>query len=286
MELSKSRRTVLYIMGDSRSGTTLLENLLSKSPDIISVGELRNFSDHYNKTGRGITWDWECSCGEPIDQCKYWESILSHLEKQGIDKIENTKILEEYSNKENDIASNIIFGIYRAIFDNQKVEFIVDSSKVPHQGIYLRDRGNNNDNNIDVKFIYLRRDLRAIAISKQKWNRKFNNDNRSLYRLLFGCKRHELNCKRYLNKVSNDDKIIINYDRLSKKPTETIHEICEKFCINKFDTPNYMYLENDHTIGGSPNRFKKRIIEYDNSWKQKMVGKPLFRLTGKLLNNI
>ncbi|MEX0597612.1 MAG: sulfotransferase [Candidatus Paceibacterota bacterium] len=281
--MDKTKKTVLYIMGDVRSGTTLLENLLAKSPDIISVGELRNFSDHYNKKGRGITWDWKCSCGESIDQCEYWKSILNLLKKKGIDEIENTKIDTEGYNEKNYTASNIIFEIYKAIFANQHIDFIIDSSKVPHQGMYLYYR---EDDDIDIKFIYMRRDLRAVSFSKQKWDHKFDSKKRSLYRLLLGSKHVELDCKKYLSKVKEDDKIFISYEDLSKKPAETIHKICVKFCMNKFAIPEYMYLDNDHTIGGTPNRFTKRKIEYDNTWKKKMAGKLLFRLTGKLLNSI
>ncbi len=68
------------------------------------------------------------------------------------------------------------------IFDLTGKSFIIDSSKTPMQAymLYLHKPAG-----IDVKIIGLKRDLRAIAASKRKWNTLNNKDlNKSLNWLL------------------------------------------------------------------------------------------------------
>ena len=54
--------TVIYIISDRRSGSTLLENILSKSNETVSVGELAMLKGHILKEGPGEIWNWNCSC--------------------------------------------------------------------------------------------------------------------------------------------------------------------------------------------------------------------------------
>ncbi len=50
--------------------------------------------------------------------------------------------------------------------------------------------------------------------------------------------------------------------------------------------PEYMELDNDHTVGGTPNRFEKRKIHFDNNWKKSVANKPLFNYLGVILNKL
>src|SRR3954465_15236550 len=68
--------TVIYIISDRRSGSTLLENILSRSSEVTSVGELAMLKGHILKQGPGERWNWNCSCGNPIMQCVFWRPIL------------------------------------------------------------------------------------------------------------------------------------------------------------------------------------------------------------------
>src|SRR5689334_5320337 len=68
---------IIYIMADNRSGSTLLENILSKSDECFSVGELAMLKGHLLKEGHGENWNWKCSCGQPLDKCIFWSPIIS-----------------------------------------------------------------------------------------------------------------------------------------------------------------------------------------------------------------
>jgi hypothetical protein len=66
---------VIYILGSARSGSTLLERLLGTSPLIHNLGEVSHIKQFVEE-------DRNCSCGERISLCKYWQEVLSNLEGQ------------------------------------------------------------------------------------------------------------------------------------------------------------------------------------------------------------
>ena len=60
---------VLYIGGEGRSGTTLLDQVLGQLPDVAGVGELFLVWQH------GIVDNDRCGCGEPFDECPVWTEV-------------------------------------------------------------------------------------------------------------------------------------------------------------------------------------------------------------------
>lgn len=58
---------LIYILGNSHSGSTLLAFLLSAHPDIINLGEIKS-----------KTWEKErsCSCGQSIHNCAFYTSYF------------------------------------------------------------------------------------------------------------------------------------------------------------------------------------------------------------------
>ena len=67
-----SKKTLIYIASDVRSGSTLLDYLLSNNDNIISIGEFALLNDHLNRKGWGVSWDWCCSCGQHLEDCSFW----------------------------------------------------------------------------------------------------------------------------------------------------------------------------------------------------------------------
>ena len=70
---------VIYIISDKRSGSTLLDYLLSCHPDVTPLGELRLLFGHYHKIRAGARWNWNCSCGQPVASCGFWTKIFEWL---------------------------------------------------------------------------------------------------------------------------------------------------------------------------------------------------------------
>jgi len=65
---------IIYIMGTGRSGTTILEILLSNNTDVTGVGEVTHiFQDGYIN-------DSICSCGEPVSICSVWNEVKNRCQ--------------------------------------------------------------------------------------------------------------------------------------------------------------------------------------------------------------
>lgn len=105
-----------------------------------------------------------------------------------------------------------------------------------------------------------------------------------LIKLMVSSKIDDIRCQRMLREVSNADFIKVNYKVLASEPQRAIDNICGFLKINSYTAPEYMYLDNDHTIGGSPHRFKKRVIKYDASWLDEIKNYPMHDLIAKMLD--
>jgi len=289
----EEKKTIIYIMSDVRSGSTLLENLLSKSDEVISVGESRFLSSHINKGRIGRTWDWKCSCGKDILECDFWKNILRD---KSADDIKNLKteiqvddsILKPligrnygkfWKTEDSKQVTTTLDYIYNKIYETTKKNVIVDSSKNPFQALAFYKNSKYN-----FKIIYLKRDIRAVSISKRKWVKK-NNRNKAkyLYWYLFVTKLYELKCKWVFKRISSPDIITINYKDLAVDYQYEMSKVCGFAKINQFEIPEFMYLDDDHTIAGTPNRFTKRRIAYDEKWKIESKKKLFFNFIGYLI---
>ena len=174
--------TVIYIIADRRSGSTLLENMLSKSEEIISVGELAMLKGHIKKEGPGFLWNWNCSCSKPVLECEFWCKVLKDIYDNNFQTkarwpFKSVKIsiasffprsacktLFKFINTTNNIATiNILNQVYKSVSEISSKKLIVDSSKDPMQALAV-----SKCKNVEAKFIWLTRDLRAITYSKMK----------------------------------------------------------------------------------------------------------------------
>jgi hypothetical protein len=59
----------MYIMGTGRSGTTILEVLLSNNAGAVGVGEVTHVFQH------GFVENRQCACGKAVDGCDFWRCV-------------------------------------------------------------------------------------------------------------------------------------------------------------------------------------------------------------------
>ncbi|MEL6811527.1 MAG: hypothetical protein AAFP76_09350, partial [Bacteroidota bacterium] len=64
---------IIYIAGDGRSGSTLLDAILSNIENSISIGE------GYRFWVRFYEGETECGCKTPIQHCKLWKQLDAAL---------------------------------------------------------------------------------------------------------------------------------------------------------------------------------------------------------------
>lgn len=279
-------KTILYIVSDVRSGSTLLENILSKSNEVVSVGELHHLDSHLHKGKWGSSWNWKCSCGESFDSCKFWTKVFKDMNVLDFDDIKNTEVKYEklsgaVEESKRQATLELLDRIYTSVFNTTGVKVVVDSSKRPLQGKAIYENSSFN-----VKILYLKRDLRAVVISKNKWSMKFYDKSLDLYKVLWSSYKHRINCKKVLREVRDEDLYVINYEHMLSDLQFNLDSISSFVGFSTFRVPEYTVLDNDHTIGGTPGRFEKRKIKLDSHWKKTAKRKPIFNFMGFVLNKL
>lgn len=89
-----------------------------------------------------------------------------------------------------------------------------------------------------------------------------------------------------LRNVKKKDVFNLNYEEFFQNPQQTLNEMSNFFGFDSYDIPEFMELNNDHTIAGTLNRFKKTKIKYDDRWHSIAKKHPLFNALGYILNKI
>lgn len=315
--MRNSEPFVIYIIGDNRSGTTLLDYLLSHHPEAYSVGEMHHLHSYYNKNkGMGILYNWECSCGNTVENCDFWSEILqklpfsetfyTRLYPNRMDKMKrlihilNKIILTDYVANEDTIEkgrkfAERIWKLYNEIFKFTGYPIIIDSSKSALEAYFLYRYRKGN-----IKFIHLERDICAVANSKFNHTRDIPNEikkywhpkEKSLYSLLISSYRRRKENRlisRRIQKLAGEVIVKrINYLELTENPEDTISDICDFMMIEPYPIPLITgeYTSVPHVLCGSPSRYKKRPIKPDNRWRSNFKKKPLALLIGRFLQNI
>lgn len=294
----QNKTTVIYIISDRRSGSTLLENMLSKSSETVSVGELAMLKGHICKEGPGEIWNWNCSCGQPVLQCVFWGPALKGIYDESFE----TKITWPYKSakvllsamsginakgtllklahkKRNTETTKTLNAIYTSVAAVAGKPFVVDSSKDPLQGLCITQCAD-----IDAKFIWLSRDLRAITFSKLKrWKVNKRSDKKPLETLTDSFYYKKV-CAAALHAIDKNNTIKIDYEALAANPQAELDKICSKFGLQNYTAPAYMELSDDHTIAGTPGRFERKAIVADNSWKDFYNNHAALNILGKVFN--
>ena len=156
---------VLFIVGASRSGSTLLERLLNELPGVTSVGELQRV------WRRGFVENQLCSCGQPFHDCPFWGEVRQRLQADGtvtdagaVDALSRRTFktgLQPLPGDEAILAHwSRLFG---AIAEASGARWLVDSSKDPLYAARLAQLPG-----FQTRYLHLIRDARAVAYSKMR----------------------------------------------------------------------------------------------------------------------
>lgn len=271
---------VIYIIADRRSGSTLLDFILSCHPEALSLGELRLLHGHFFKKEAGKRWGWSCSCGLPVPECSFWKNIIDNFQPPVVPETAvqfNTPFLNAIRPMKNLVQKTMVYAdsdeagkkvsencwnIYQAVFSQTAKKIIIDSSKEAIQAWYLWKYRKGN-----IKFLLLDRNVSAVAFSKM--NRRLENKKRgSIYKDII--KSYKVVQKNHLVKdaIRNDngDVMVLNYDHLIDDRRQTILSVCDFMGIEHFTSPDHFGGMVQHTIAGTPHRFEKKEIRDDSRW--------------------
>ncbi len=159
--------TILYMLGWGRSGGTLLGQLLGELPGFVYAGEIAN------------VWSWSdrarCSCGAAGPSCPFWRGVFDRALGAWPDM---ERVLTSHSRSarlrhmpwlslglrtaQAKPYAEMLARVYEAVAETADAQVVVDSTRRPPEGLLLTRRG------LDVRFLHLVRDPRAVAYSWSK----------------------------------------------------------------------------------------------------------------------
>lgn len=286
--LDERKVKVLYIAGNGRSGSTILDIILGQLDRFFAVGELRRVWD------RGLIENRTCGCDVPFRNCHTWNAIFSEA-YGGLDKIDpgrmanyrerftQTKHLvrmllhqhQKSLNKDLRAFIGSLEKLYCAIQRVTNCSVIVDSSKWPMYG-HLIDWIPS----VQLYVVHLVRDPRAVAFS---WKRKKEIEpninimrqsalRSTAYWLAWNP------AITYFWDHAQAKYLLLPYERFICSPRNTITEIVNFVEEDKpelqFIGQNTVDLHRTHAVAGNIARLTRGpvALKLDNEWETEMSG--------------
>jgi hypothetical protein len=291
------RPKVLYIVGAGRSGSTLLERLISDRGDVAAVGELLFLWD------RGLAQDQSCSCEQPFTECPFWSKIMADLgsvvggrerlvslasTRSRVDRNRYVPQMHLARTRSHSYAKDyrafesLLGGLYRTISKVSGDRLILDSSKAPSYAHLL-----STSSEIDVAFINLVRDSRAVAYSwrRAKVRPEIRWERTDMDVWPYAKAATDWNTKYLLSTllklVARKRVLTLRYETVVKDPDSALALIGAHLATNGIQHPALAVGPQSvrpsiyHTVSGNPIRFDKSspVVVVDDEWRSAMPRK-------------
>ncbi len=289
-----NRLKVLYVVGEGRSGSTILGRILGQVDGFFSAGELQHV------WRRGFMENWPCGCGKTFEGCPLWQEVITTafgdrsqvdaeklyaLRERGLRTRHLLPVLIGKSPRERVALMGkeylqAVERLYHAVHSVSQSKVIVDSSKGPAYGYIL-----GTIPSIELYVLHLVRDSRAVAYSwaarrKPEPGLEYQHDGRMHYRgfkqvALFWNERNYVtehtwggNPKRYA--LMRYEDFVENPKRAAERCLEFLGE--EHSQLPAFVNEHEVLLGETHNFSGNPDRFQSgtTAIKASDEWRSKM----------------
>lgn len=278
---------VLYLGGQARSGSTLLDRALGQVPGFWSSGEVRYLWD------RGLEQNQRCGCGEPLRACPFWEAVGERA-FGGWDRIDLNEVLSLQRDVDRvgampgltfprmmprfaaklDRYGEYLTRVFAAIRDESGAQVVVDSSMSPPHGLVLRRL-----RDVDLRLVHLVRDARGVAHSSMKVVERpeivDGVDYMPTYSPLQSTARWSAANLTFelLGKAVPD--LRVRYESFVRDPRGVLTAIADHMGVAlaaddlAFVTTEKIELAANHTAAGNPMRFKTGTLplRVDEAWR-------------------
>lgn len=268
---------VIYIVGTTHSGSTLLDMIIGSSPEAFSMGELAFYNIYRNKLKRrtgNVEPTYTCGCRKEHQDCEFWNLVRMS---------EGVNIRKNFSSKENLlIALGTLFPFLNigAGFEDESFkllkrihekaghpEYLVDSSKDPRRLYTLMQ-----DKRIELFPLLLVRNPLAIGFTYAHGHRVtdgighakgnfFGSSLKAAFIALFS----------WLLAKRNPHAVFLTYETFCRDPKSAIRKINQALNIH-IDEENFVQRINEgvhHNLDGNRIRHQELTgIHFDEKWKR------------------
>jgi hypothetical protein len=309
--MNRQEPKVLYIVGYSRSGSTLLDCMLGEIPGFFSTGELAYIWTH------GLRDNQLCGCGERFLSCPFWEEVgrrafggWSTVDLPEMLALEQSVNRHRYIHllllprMSREFEANLhryaemLGRIYEAIAAVAPARVIIDSSIDPAYGFLLR-----HVPGIDLRVIHMIRDSRATAFSWTRWQRKTDRVDSAVYQRRFRPSATAVRWDVYhllaqlLSRLQGPE-LRVRYESFVREPRAVVSRVLEHADERpagvdlSFIGENEVSLSTNHTVAGSLMRLRSGSlpVRLDAEWEEAfepmsrrvvtLLTSPLLRLYG------
>lgn len=280
--MAQKRIKVLYILGMTRSGTTILDRILGNIDGFFSLGEFYTIWDQYFSANR------ECGCEKAFRSCPLWQAVFNDV-YGGFSQLDPKNLLDIQSHyfRTRHIPYSLLPGyqrwlngaipifrenmekLYQAVHRITSSTLIIDSSKLPSYAYAV-----NSMDSIEAYYVHLIRDPRGVAYSWLKT--KTGRDGTVMEKMhpVFSAGLWtvtNLASESFL-KTSKPPYLRIRYEDFIQSPQSTIQEMIALTGIEPRELPfkseREVKLLPNHNLEGNPNRFQSGLISLnlDDSW--------------------
>jgi Sulfotransferase domain len=285
---------VLYLGGLGRSGSTLIERLLSELPGVCAAGEVVHMWQ------RGVVEGELCGCGEPFGKCPFWQLVgkvaFGGWDRVNVDRVaalqgavDRTRFLPLLATsamrpgfrRALDEYTSYYLRLYAAIAEASGCSFIVDSSKHASLAFCL---GRCPD--IDLRIVHVVRDSRAVAYS---WTKRVNRPDAAAASYMTryspvasAVQWNVQNGAMHLLARTGTPILRVRYEDAARAPKATLLDIAEfaglavggaalQF-LGGAGSERWAELHAAHTASGNPMRFTtgRIAIQRDEAWRTAM----------------
>ncbi|MEM9001248.1 MAG: sulfotransferase [Bacteroidota bacterium] len=280
-------KTLIYILGAGRSGTTLLDIILGNSEDVISLGEVNRFFKR-----RGIPPKRK----EGEETYVFWEKVKEGIEKKEKIDYEKAKtishfheyhsnILKAFFGKYKKSYKTLLTKQYEAIFENTTQHVLIESSKYPARALNIsRILGEE----VIIKYIYLKKDPVKVVRAFNKKNieqprKGFLASNMYYFVVNLFCSLTVLILKKRKHRVA-----CIRYEELVGRPLHALEAISNKLDENfegsKGKISENMPLSTGFLFDGNRIRLQKELfLRRESSSKPYTLGDYFSRIFNYLI---
>jgi hypothetical protein len=292
----KPRVKVLSIVGEGRSGSTVLAAILGELAGFFDAGEL-----HW-VWGRSLIQQRPCGCGRPPAHCPVWARVVEGTfgvppedqaagrgggatgevvrdERELLARRNRIRLLRRADRSGQewpalDRMRAVTENLYANLVDITDARVIIDASKRPEDAAVLAGVGS-----VDLYVLHIVRDPRAVVFS---WSRpKPSPDGTTVMqrmrpaRIVRDWIESNAGAEVLRRHVPDDRWFFSTYEGFAARPRETVRQIIAFMREDgeaPFITDDTVVLGGNHTLLGNPDRFRtgKVTITPDERWRSQM----------------
>ena len=286
---------LIYIAGDNRSGSTMLDMMLAGHSEITSLGEahqLRAYATkdtrYYEQTAGDRAHDMVCFCGEDLESCEFWQGVQKELGRplESLD-LKLSFLRSDLKNKPVKFLQKkilwMLFNLFPSLYDRAIIhrvvggEHIGKESRILYEAVaqvsdtrYVMDSSKNPNRMCsiakeipqDMKAILLCRDFKGTVYSKMKRGIP-------MLKAALQWKWTVQKMERYSQNLPEKNVLRVKYEDICEHTEREIRRICGFLELDFESTMLKRNIDGLHHLGGSPSKYagKNEIIRLDRSYE-------------------